>query len=65
LRQSALHRGSNLGIFTVDDAGDFERALAIEIGGGGVGFLGAQASEFRGRFFAFQSVFPKASTTAS
>src|SRR4029077_19422419 len=27
--ESALHGGSNLGIFRVDDAGDFERGLAI------------------------------------
>jgi hypothetical protein len=38
LRQSALHGGRNLGVFTIDDAGNFERGLAIEIGGRGVGF---------------------------
>jgi hypothetical protein len=73
--QSALHGGSDFGIFTVDDAGDFERGLAIEIGGGRVCFLGAEAAEFYPLYSAvqgfalrsvsFQSFFPKASITAS
>ncbi len=73
--QSALHGGSDLGIFSVDDAGDFERGLAIEIGGGGVRFLGAEAAEIDAGCFtirnlalrsvAFQAFFPKASITAS
>jgi hypothetical protein len=68
--QSAVHGGSDFGIFTVDDAGDFERGLAIEMGGGGVCFLGAEAAEFYAacfaiRSFAFQAFFPKASITAS
>jgi len=31
LRQSALHRGRNLGVFMVDDAGNFERGLEVQI----------------------------------
>jgi hypothetical protein len=75
LPESALHGGGNLGIFSIDDAGDFERRSAIKIDGGGVCFLGAEAAEFYGhsfadqlfalQVFAFQACFPKASTTAS
>lgn len=73
--ESALYGGGDLGIFTVDDARDFDRRLAIEIGGGEVRFLGAEAAEFYARCFAirgfalqcfaFQACFPKASITAS
>src|ERR1700687_3362870 len=52
LRERALHGGRDLGIFTVDDARDFECGFAIEIGRGGVCFLGYEAAEFRGRCFA-------------
>jgi len=68
--QSPLHGTSDLGIFTVDDAGNFERRFTIEIGGSEVCFLGAEAAEFYAacfaiRSFAFQARFPKASITAS
>jgi hypothetical protein len=75
LRERVPHRGGYLGIFAIDDAGDFERGLAIETGGGGVCFLGAEEAEVyaccstsRGsprRGFLFQACFPKASITAS
>ena len=70
LPESALHGGGNLGIFSVDDAGDFERRLAIEIDGGGVCFLGTEAAEFYAlssavQGLALQAFFPKASITAS
>ena len=45
LREGALDCSGDLGIFTVDDPGDFKRGFAIEIGGGGVCFLGAKAAE--------------------
>ena len=68
--EGALHGGGDLGIFSVDNAGDFERGFAIEIDGGGVCFLGTEAAEFYGhslafQLFAFQARFPKASITAS
>ena len=45
LRERALDGARDLGVFGVDDAGDFERRLAVEIGGGGVRFLGAEAAK--------------------
>ena len=70
LPEGPLHGTSDLGIFTVDDAGDFERRFTIEIGGGEVCFLGPEAAEFYSagftiRSFAFQARFPRASITAS
>ena len=69
LPERALHSAGDLGVFTVDDAGDFECRLLIEIGRGGVCFLGAEAAQIRGhcfadqgfrfRRFAFQAIFPK------
>jgi hypothetical protein len=75
LPESSLHGGRNLGIFSIDDAGDFRGRLAIEIYRSGVCFLGTEASEFYGlhsavqgfalRSVAFQACFPRASITAS
>ena len=74
LPESALHGGRDLGIFSVNDASDFERGLAVEIGGGEVGFLGSEAAEVRSRCFTsrrfanqqlafqtftFQAIFPE------
>jgi hypothetical protein len=71
----ALYGDGDFGIFTVDDAGDFERRLPIEIGRGGVCFLGAEAAQlyasgsvlrsFANKSCPFQGCFPKASMTAS
>ena len=65
LREPAFNGGRDLGIFTIDDASDFERGFAIEIGGGGVCFLGAEAAQFGAVSFVFQDCFTKASNTAS
>src|ERR1019366_6178930 len=54
LPQSLLHGTSDLGIFAVDDAGDFKRRFTIQIGRGEVCFLGPEAAEFRGLCFARQ-----------
>jgi hypothetical protein len=53
LPEGALHGGGNLGIFTVDNAGDFERGFAIETGGGAVRFLGTEVAEIGAACFAF------------
>jgi len=70
LPESALHGGGDLRIFSIDDARYFKRGLLIEIGGGGVCFLGTEAAEiyapcFASQGFAFQAVFSKTSITAS
>ena len=41
LRQGAADGGGNGGVFVVDEADDFERGHAVEIGGRGVGLLRA------------------------
>ena len=53
LRQSALHRGRNLGVFMVDDAGNFERGLEVQIGGRGVCSFGAEATQVHAGCSAF------------
>ena len=37
LRESALHGWCHLGVFAVDDASDFQRGFAVEVGRAGVG----------------------------
>ena len=63
--QSALHGGSDLGIFSVDDAGDFERGLAVEVGRRSVSFLRREAAEVRACRSTLQAFFSMASITAS
>jgi hypothetical protein len=65
LRQGALYGGGDLSVFAVDDAGDFERGLAVEIGGGGVGFLRGEVAEIGTCRSTLQAFFSKASITAS
>ncbi len=53
LGEGTLYSRRDLGIFRVDDASDFQRGFAIEIGGGGVGLLRGQAG--RGALHAVRS----------
>jgi hypothetical protein len=44
-RERASDGGGDLGVFSIDDSRDFQGGFAIEIGGGGVRFLGPEAAE--------------------
>ena len=48
LRQGGLHGGGNFGVLGIDDAGDFQGGLQVEIPGGRVGLLGGEMAESRG-----------------
>jgi len=48
LRQGGLHGGCNFGVLGVDDAGDFQGGLQVEILRDGVGLLGGKMAESRG-----------------
>jgi hypothetical protein len=46
LGQGALHRGGNLVVFMVDDAGNFQRGKGIKAGGSNVLLLSPEIAEF-------------------
>jgi hypothetical protein len=61
LRECALHGGSDLGVFGIDNAGDLKRGLTVEVNRGGIAFLRDQATEIGSNRAALQAFFSNAS----